>query len=196
LEIVHEQTSRILHKNVIFGENSKKLKSWGRCYDHNFRQFSAKEFAFFFLKNNVMIKLLHHLALFRVKNAIICQLFLGENIFKIITSVPGHITLQVRVHLRHPHLVRRLDQLRVGAETRARVQGRREGLHRTGSHPSVVRQLEPIQPTIAMSSIYPGGIRIGISVQEANVMSVSCATPPGAPGQLNLNCYWREINVG
>jgi hypothetical protein len=39
-----------------------------------------------FSKTNVMIKFTHTLALFRVKNA----KFLGENIFKIITSVPGH----------------------------------------------------------------------------------------------------------
>jgi hypothetical protein len=40
----------------------------GRCYDHNFRQFLAKKLAFS-QKNNVMIKILHNLALLWVKNA-------------------------------------------------------------------------------------------------------------------------------
>jgi hypothetical protein len=42
----------------------------------------------FFSKTNVMIKILHNLALFRVKNANFFAEFFGENIFKIITSVP------------------------------------------------------------------------------------------------------------
>jgi hypothetical protein len=50
----------------------------------DFGQFSAKKLAFF-SKTNVMIKNLHNLALFWVKNAN----FFCENIFKIITSVPG-----------------------------------------------------------------------------------------------------------
>jgi hypothetical protein len=45
----------------------------------DFWQFSAKKLAFY-QKSNVMIKILHNLALFWVKNA---------NILKIITSVPG-----------------------------------------------------------------------------------------------------------
>jgi hypothetical protein len=53
------------------------------CY---FWQFSAKKLAFF-SKTNVMLKILYNLALFWVKNAIFCNFF-GENIFKIITSVP------------------------------------------------------------------------------------------------------------
>jgi hypothetical protein len=36
-----------------------------------------------------MIKILHNLALFWVKNANFFAEFFGENIFKIITSVPG-----------------------------------------------------------------------------------------------------------
>jgi hypothetical protein len=36
-----------------------------------------------------MIKILHNLALFRVKNANFFAGFFGENILKIITSVPG-----------------------------------------------------------------------------------------------------------
>jgi hypothetical protein len=38
--------------------------SGGRCYDQNFLRFSA-----FFSKTNDIIKILHNLALFRVKNA-------------------------------------------------------------------------------------------------------------------------------
>jgi hypothetical protein len=37
-----------------------------------------------------MIKFLHNLALFCVKNANFFAEFFGENILKIITSVPGH----------------------------------------------------------------------------------------------------------
>jgi hypothetical protein len=43
----------------------------------------------FFSKTNVMIKILHNLALFWVKNANVFAEFFGENILKIITSVPG-----------------------------------------------------------------------------------------------------------
>jgi hypothetical protein len=51
---------------------------WGRCYDHNFLRFLTifgKKLAFF-SKNNVMVKILHNLALFLIKNAE----FFGENI--------------------------------------------------------------------------------------------------------------------
>jgi hypothetical protein len=54
----------------------------------DFYQFSAKKFAFF-SKTNVMIKILNNLALFWVKNANFVAIFFGENIFKIVTSVPG-----------------------------------------------------------------------------------------------------------
>jgi hypothetical protein len=47
----------------------------------DFRQFSAKKLAFF-SKTNVMIKFLHILALFWVKNANFFTEFIGENIFK------------------------------------------------------------------------------------------------------------------
>jgi hypothetical protein len=43
----------------------------------------------FFSKTNVMIKILHNLALFWVKNANFFAEFFGENILKIITSLPG-----------------------------------------------------------------------------------------------------------
>jgi hypothetical protein len=71
-----------------FGQYFQKLL-WGRCYDHNFLRFSAKKLAFF-SKTNAMIKILHNLALFWVKNANFFAEFFGENILKIITSVPGH----------------------------------------------------------------------------------------------------------
>jgi hypothetical protein len=71
---------------------SAPARTWiairGRWYDHNFLPFSAKKWAFF-SKTNVMIKVLHNLALFWVKNANFFAEFLGENIWKIITSVPG-----------------------------------------------------------------------------------------------------------
>jgi hypothetical protein len=47
-------------------KNKNDLTGWGRCYDHNFRRFSTifrKKLAFF-SKTNVMIKILHNLALF------------------------------------------------------------------------------------------------------------------------------------
>jgi hypothetical protein len=44
----------------------------------------------FFSKTNVMIKILHNLALPWVKNAKFFAEIFGENIFKITTSVPGH----------------------------------------------------------------------------------------------------------
>jgi hypothetical protein len=52
-----------------------------------FMQFSAKKLAFF-SKTNAMIKIFHILALFLVKNANFFAEFFGENILKIITSVP------------------------------------------------------------------------------------------------------------
>jgi uncharacterized protein (DUF1499 family) len=59
----------------------------------DFSQFSAKKLAFF-LNTNVMIKNLHNLALFSVKNANIFAEFFGENILKIITSVPRKTCVQ------------------------------------------------------------------------------------------------------
>jgi hypothetical protein len=54
----------------------------------DFSQFSAKKMAFF-LNANVMINFFQNLALARVKNAKCFAIFFGENILKIITSVPG-----------------------------------------------------------------------------------------------------------
>jgi hypothetical protein len=56
----------------------------GRCYDHNFLRFLTifGEKMAFFSKTNVLIKILHNLALFFAE-------FIGENILKIVTSVPG-----------------------------------------------------------------------------------------------------------
>jgi hypothetical protein len=56
----------------------------------DFRSFSAKKLSFF-SKTNVMIKILRNLALFWVKNAIFSADFFGENIEKIITSVPDRV---------------------------------------------------------------------------------------------------------
>jgi hypothetical protein len=53
---------------------------------YDFSHFSAKTLSFF-LKTYAMIQFLHNLALFRFKNAN----FFAENIFKIITSVPGKV---------------------------------------------------------------------------------------------------------
>jgi hypothetical protein len=63
----------------------------GRCYDHNFLRFFPifGEKIGIFSKTNVMITILHNLALFGVKNAIFTEFF-GENILKIITSVPDY----------------------------------------------------------------------------------------------------------
>jgi hypothetical protein len=55
----------------------------------DFSQFSAKKMAFF-INTNVRINFFQNLALFRVKNANFFSKFFGENIYKIITSVPGH----------------------------------------------------------------------------------------------------------
>jgi hypothetical protein len=70
----------------------------------NFRQFSAKKLAFF-SKTNVTIKIFHNLALFRVKNAN----FFAENIFKIITSVPGCERGNLEVEFDYEKLKKLLD---------------------------------------------------------------------------------------
>jgi hypothetical protein len=54
----------------------------------DFRPFSQKKFGVF-LKNQCYDHLKKNLALFWVKNANIFAKFFGENILKIITSVPG-----------------------------------------------------------------------------------------------------------
>jgi hypothetical protein len=53
----------------------------------DFRQFSAKKFAFF-SKTNILVNVLPNLALFSVKNANLSPFFAPQNISKIITS--GH----------------------------------------------------------------------------------------------------------
>jgi hypothetical protein len=63
----------------------------------DFWQFSAKKLAFF-SKTNVMIKILHILALFCVKNANIFAKFFGKNIQKITTLVPGHVYLYISLN--------------------------------------------------------------------------------------------------
>jgi hypothetical protein len=54
-----------------------------------FRQLSAKKLAFF-SKTNVIINFFPNLSLFIESKRPFCRRFLGENIKKIITSVPGH----------------------------------------------------------------------------------------------------------
>jgi hypothetical protein len=54
----------------------------------DFSQFLAKKLALF-SNTNVMIKILHNLALFRVKNANFRAEIFGENLKKIITLIPG-----------------------------------------------------------------------------------------------------------
>jgi hypothetical protein len=53
----------------------------------DFSQFSAKKLAFF-LNTNVMINFFQNMAMFRVKIANFFAKNFGENILKIITSVP------------------------------------------------------------------------------------------------------------
>jgi hypothetical protein len=67
----------------------------------DFQQFSAKKLAFL-SKTNVMIKNFHNLALSWVKNANFFAQFIGENISKIITSVPGHTVACPNSVTRHP----------------------------------------------------------------------------------------------
>jgi hypothetical protein len=92
----------VFEKNAIFspkiGKNRRKLAlklfdectilppslvlARGRCYDHNFLRFFpifSEKFGVF-LKNHVMIKIVHNLALFCVKNANFFAKFFGENI--------------------------------------------------------------------------------------------------------------------
>jgi hypothetical protein len=54
----------------------------------------AKKLAFF-SKTNIMIKILHNLALFGVKKRNFFAIFFGENIFKIVTSTPGRLRTPV-----------------------------------------------------------------------------------------------------
>jgi hypothetical protein len=58
-------------------------------FSASFDNFLQTNLAFFW-KTNVMIKILYNLALFWVKYAILFSKFFGENIFKNITSGPGH----------------------------------------------------------------------------------------------------------
>jgi hypothetical protein len=63
---------------------------WGRCYDHNFLRFSP-----IFGEKNVMVKFLHNLALFLVKNANLFADFLAKIILKpqhrsLVTLIPNN----------------------------------------------------------------------------------------------------------
>jgi hypothetical protein len=109
--------------------------SGGRCYDHNFcdfQQFSAKKLAFL-SKTNVMIKILHNLPLFWVKNANFFTKFFGENILKIITSVPvlwyvhrKDAQCAFRTILRHRWLPRVEWQMSTNKKTKTNVTFRRK----------------------------------------------------------------------
>jgi hypothetical protein len=64
---------------------------WGRCYDHNFLRFSpifGEKIGVFLKKLMLWSHFWKKLAVVWTKNAHIFAKFFGENIFKIITSVP------------------------------------------------------------------------------------------------------------
>jgi hypothetical protein len=69
---------------------NKKWRIRGRCYDHYFRRFLPIfcEKMAFVSKTNVMIIFFSKTSSSLSKNANIFAKFFGENIFKIITSVP------------------------------------------------------------------------------------------------------------
>jgi hypothetical protein len=61
----------------------KKHTPWGRCYDHNFLRvlpIFGEKVGVFLKKNNVMIKILHNLALFGVEKRQFFAIFIVENI--------------------------------------------------------------------------------------------------------------------
>jgi hypothetical protein len=66
----HSEKSKVLFsypdKAVFYVVDHSRLFSWGRFYDHNFLRFSTifGEKIAFFSKTNVVIKILHNLALF------------------------------------------------------------------------------------------------------------------------------------
>jgi hypothetical protein len=76
-------------------KSAKVRPIWGRCYDHNFLRFFLifSEKIGVFLKYQCYDQFFQNLALFWVKNANFFAKFFGENILKIITSVPGHTVL-------------------------------------------------------------------------------------------------------
>jgi hypothetical protein len=91
--VLQNNTKSIAHKpspKPRPGSGRTWAQSRGRCYDHNFLRFLTIfcEKNGFFLKNQCYDQFFQNLALFWVKNANIFADFFGENIFKIITSVP------------------------------------------------------------------------------------------------------------
>jgi hypothetical protein len=95
---------------------SRRIGSWGRCYDHNFQQFLTffGEKIGVFLKNQCYDQ---NLALFWVKNANIFAEFFGENILKIITSVPGRTQTSVAQVTTHASFgPSRVGKLKSGAQ--------------------------------------------------------------------------------
>jgi hypothetical protein len=89
-------------------------RTWGRCYDHNFLRFFPifSEIIGVFLKYQCYYQPFQNLALFWVKNANFFAIFFGENILKIITSVPAPFELRVACQILDfhqwaaPHLFR------------------------------------------------------------------------------------------
>jgi hypothetical protein len=80
LLIAHTQTPFL--SSLAPSKTVRTSATRGRCYDQNFLRFSSifgKKLACF-SKTNVMIKLLHNLALFCVKNANFFSEFFSKNI--------------------------------------------------------------------------------------------------------------------
>jgi hypothetical protein len=91
LSLTFRNCKSLSRADDLAGQRSLGFEARGRCYDHNFLRFFpifGEKLAFFF-NTNVMINFFQNLALFRVKNANFFAKFFGENILKIITSVPG-----------------------------------------------------------------------------------------------------------
>jgi hypothetical protein len=73
---------------AIFSQTRLGSMLWSQ-FSTIFDNFRRKNWRFS-QKTNVMIIILHNIALLWVKNANFFAIFFSENIFKIITSVPGH----------------------------------------------------------------------------------------------------------
>jgi hypothetical protein len=81
IESYHQINVHHYHRNV-------SLEAiWGRCYEDDFRPRSSKKIGVV-LKINIMIPILQKLTSILHKERRLFAIFLGENIFKIVTSVP------------------------------------------------------------------------------------------------------------
>jgi hypothetical protein len=88
--------SEAVEAEVARGEafEDRRASTWSRCYYHNFLRFPTIfwEKLAFFSKTNVMIKFLRYLHCIVLSQKLpFFANFFGENIFKITTSVPGHV---------------------------------------------------------------------------------------------------------